>query len=643
MCGIAGIIMRDKEAIEPCVVRMVEAQRHRGPDHHGHTVVDFGAQGIGLGHTRLSIIDLSEAGHQPMVHPETGDILVYNGEIYNFRELRADLEATGCVFRGDSDSEVLLQGLSRFGPSFIDRLEGMYAFGFLSKKKGELILARDPLGIKPLYVGRGRDGAILFASEVRAIVSSGLVDPTPCSRAVGSYLAFGAVQEPDTIVDNISCFPSGCYQIVPASDPRVFPEKRAVRHWTFPATDSGISEAEAVDRIRDTLDRAVRTHLVSDVPVGIFLSSGLDSTVVASLAVKYAPDIRTFTVAMSDDARLDESGLAERTAEVLGARHETLRVTMSDAERLVVDWFRDMDQPTMDGLNTYMISKAVREAGVTVALSGQGGDELFGGYPSFGNVLIARRIVRAARWIPRGIRGGLAGMCCVGRPVVVREKSRDLLMTDGSLTALYFHFRRMMTDRQMARLGMAADSLGLTSSYVPPGEVECVNGYDLDSTELVSRLESHFYLGNMLLRDGDVFGMAHPLEIRVPMLDRRMLDLLYAIRGSVRLPRGKPTKHLLRTAFAGYFRPELTAQTKRGFTLPIATWMRGTLRDMCLSGLEVLKESGSVRSEAVDAVWNGFVRDSSDREWTRAWTLSVLGIYLGCLRDLRAIGTLALK
>ncbi|HEX8911950.1 MAG TPA: asparagine synthase (glutamine-hydrolyzing), partial [Humisphaera sp.] len=377
MCGIAGIIAESQAVAREALPRMLGCLAHRGPDDEGTEVVPFGRRFLGLGHRRLSVIDPSPAGHQPMTHPGTGDRIVFNGEVYNFEALRAGL--AGDSFRGHSDTEVVLHRLARDGPAAaLPGFQGMFALAFLDWRRGRLTLARDPLGIKPLYVA-ATPRAILFASEVRAILASGLVDRRIDPAGLATLLAYGAVQQPATFVCGVAAFPPGAsLGLTPDSLGGPLPEPAA--YWAPPRPDPAIDEARALAELRAVAPRAVADHLVSDVPVGVFLSSGIDSTVVAGLAARAAGRVRSFTVGFSDEPDLSEHAPAAETARRFGLVHAPLDVTGPEAEAAVGQWLAAADQPSLDGLNVWLISRAVRAEGIVVALSGLGGDELFGGY-----------------------------------------------------------------------------------------------------------------------------------------------------------------------------------------------------------------------------------------------------------------------
>jgi asparagine synthase (glutamine-hydrolysing) len=614
MCGIGGILAHDEATARQALPALVAALKHRGPDDAGQEQVRLGRRFLGLGHTRLSILDLSPAGHQPMLHPLSGDRLIFNGEIYNFAVLKAELERGGARFVGHSDSEVLLHALVEWGPACIARLQGMFAFAFHDVSEQRLILARDSIGIKPLYLAPLSDGGLVFASEVRAILETGLVSRRIDRGGIAGLLAYGAVQRPRTIFRDIEDLPPGHFQVVTADDRAGHPKRE--RFWKPPPVRSDVEAAATVEAVRATVDAAVKDHLMSDVPLGVFLSSGLDST-----------------VGFAEDPNLSEQTLAAETAERFGLDHTRIDVAAKDAEAAAIAWLASLDLPSVDGFNVFLISKFVRAQGIKVALSGQGGDELFGGYPSFTDVPRLSRWFRAARFIPRAVRRQLTAAATMRRPTAIQEKAIDLADSDGSLLQLYLRRRRAMSSRQLRALGLEAATLDLTDDYMPAGAIADDLLDRTDAVSALSRLETTFYLGNMLLRDGDVNGMSHALEIRVPLLDQRLLDLVMPLPGPVRLPEGRANKHLLRQAFPELLRPAILAQKKRGFTLPIGRWMRGPLRELCDAGLTAAKSIGLLDPAGVDAVWASFWDDASSPAWSRAFTLAVLGLYL---RDTRA-------
>lgn len=628
MCGIAVIVHADAHAVRHGIAAMNDAQSHRGPDDHGASFVDLGEGGLlGLGHRRLSILDLSPLGHQPMAHPQTGDILVFNGEIYNYQEIRSRLQGHGVVFRGHSDTEVLLHALVEWGTDAIAGLAGMFAFAFFHKRTRRLLLARGPLGIKPLYVSHSAD-RLVVASEVRGVLASGLVDRRVDRRGVAGLLAYGAVQEPFTFFEDIASFPAGTYQWFDLSANGAAKAGSPMRHWTYPGVDDSITETQAKERVDFELTRSVREHLIADVPVGVFLSSGVDSTVMAGLARQVSPHVRTFTLGFLDQPDLSESDMARTSARELCVEHHDIQVTSANALALTQRWLDTLDQPSVDGLNTYIISKAVRDAGIIVAISGLGGDELFGGYPSFGELPRIHRFLQRIQWMSPAARGQLMHTLGVGKPATVRIKMREMGLAGPDLLRLYLLRRRTKPNERLQRLGLSWESLNLDESYQAPRVVDRVRASDDDATAAISRYESEFYMKSMLLRDTDATSMAHSLEIRVPFLDRRVIDLAYAIPGRVRLPGPRADKHILRSTFSRYLRPELLGQEKRGFTLPIRRWMTTSLRDLCEESIRAFRGSGIVEQDEVGRTWDQFLRNPEERVWSAAFLMCVVGHYI---------------
>ncbi len=629
MCGIAGIIATSETIVRQAVARMSDAQFHRGPNDSGTAVIPFGQRTLGFGFRRLSILDLTPAGHQPMIHPATGNQIIFNGEIYNYKTLRAELEQLGEQFIGSGDTEVLLAALSRWGRDGVKRLHGMFAFAFYCAREQSLMLARDSVGIKPLYVATTPDG-LLFASEVRAILASQQVSRKLDMQGIAGLLAYGAVQQPRTIFKDIASFPPGCYQVftAAANDSPSASSQTPTPYWKFPRPNPSIDRTQAIGAVESTLDSAVREHLASDVPIGVFLSSGLDSTVIAALASKHTSRLRSFTVGFADQPDMSELSLAKDTANLFQLDHTEIQINGNDAEEAAMAWMQSLDQPSVDGLNIYVIARAVRAQGIVVALSGQGGDELFGGYPSFADVPRLRRWMRRMAWMPSPLRIAMCNLATQTKSAAVRQKMADVARTRGGLLDLYFLRRRAMSSDQLAALGVNAEQLGLTDYFIPQSALDGIIVDEADITWSISELESRFYQGNMLLRDGDVNGMAHSLEVRVPMLDQRMLDLMPSIPGNIRLPTPLADKHLMRVAFAPQLRPALLAQRKRGFTLPIGRWMFGPLRDLCEHALINLKSLNILNADGIDQVWNQFLEEPESSIWSRAFTLCVLGMYL---------------
>jgi asparagine synthase (glutamine-hydrolysing) len=625
MCGIAGFIGFDRDRVHDSVQRMTTVLAHRGPDAQGVEVVRFGHVWLGLGHRRLAILDLSPLGQQPMTHAKTGSKLIYNGEIYNFLSLRKELESLGESFVSQSDTEVLLAALVRWGEQALNKLQGMFAFAFYDAAHYRLLLARDSVGIKPLYYARTSVG-LVFASEVRGVLASGALRGQLSLPAIAGYLAYGAVQQPLTIYSDIEAVPPGSWiEISEHADGWKVGQPR--RFWEYPRATTPCDTQAAIGSMRTLLDQAVRDHLVSDVPVGVFLSSGVDSAAIAGFAARHSPQIRTFTVGFSDHPAWSEATQATELAKRLKLDHTVINLHEQDALTATQEWLNRLDQPSIDGLNVFVISQAVRNEGIKVALSGLGSDELFGGYPSFSDVPRLWRVMGWIRWLPSPLRRCLAKTLSLRLPVGTRAKLVDMASGPYDLLSLCLQRRRLMSNQQLERLGLRADDLGLDFNFQPSGANHDLKMDETDLIWSISVVESRYYQGNMLLPDCDVNGMAHGLEIRVPFLDQRLLDFAHAIPGPVRLPPGDQPKYLLREAVADIVQPDRLNHAKRGFTLPTTRWMMGTLRPRCESAIEQLKQLGLLRPEGIDAVWKAFTAQPDTPIWTRALALVVLGSF----------------
>jgi asparagine synthase (glutamine-hydrolysing) len=617
MCGIAGFWADIAPgAIEAATARMTAAMVHRGPDDDGVEILPVGHELLALGARRLAIQDPSFAGHQPMHDAQTGNWLVFNGEIYNFRELRSELDARGVRCLSGTDTEVLLRAYAVWGLQCVHRLRGMFAFALWDARARRLILCRDPLGVKPLYYARV-GGGLLFASEVRALLRSGHIPQRLSHAGVASYLALGAVAEPQTIVEGIECLPAGHYAVWQGGELSIrshWSLEDCYRRAPLPSSDRG----EIIRLVRCAFTESVRRRLISDAPVGIFLSGGLDSSSITAVAAQQTQDpLRTVSVVFAEHAFSEK-----RYVDLLRERYPTLHVEycLSDTElmSLLSEGLGAMDQPTFDGLNTYAIARQARRAGLNVVLSGLGGDELFGGYPSFHRVP-ALRLTR--RCIPSILRGPAAqAVLIAGRQ---NDRARKLARwvaadhsTDGAPEAL------------LRELFAPGDRRRLTPTLAAPGRNGrfCADRLGGDDTfNAVSYFEMSHYLRNVLLRDTDAMGMAHSVEVRAPFLDRDLVELVAALPGGVKRA-GGGVKPLLAQAMTGELPDAILTRRKMGFSLPFDRWLRGPLGRSLEDTLLDTRLGGEVAEvlnpDAVREVLDRFRAGSAS--WVRVWSLYVL-------------------
>jgi len=630
MCGISGVIRADRSCIEPAVRRMMQAMIHRGPDDEGYEQLPLGGDdagpAAGLGFRRLAILDLSAAGHQPMFNEQTGDCLIFNGEIYNFRALRAELQLQGVLFRSQSDTEVLLQALSAWGEAAVAKLQGMYAFAFYDAKSRRILLGRDPLGIKPLYVARLADG-LVFASEIKALLASGIVPDELDIGGIASMLAYGAVQSPLTIHRAIRAFPAGTTQWIDARVAGGEPPASPRRFWTFPEESlRGIDQPTAVAETRKLLRDAVLRHLVADVPVGVFLSAGIDSTIITSFAREFTARVTSFTVGFGSVAVDDESDIAARTAHDLGIRHVAVPVDPTLLPDAWHAWITSMDSPSIDGFNTFLVSRQLAAEGVVVGLSGLGADELFGGYNIFSRAPRWSRRLRLLGGVPRRMLASGIGELGQfhGRTANV-EKLADLVAGQPSVAGVTRSLRRSLSNRRLEDFHVSFSRAGLAADYLPnvPERLEPLAS--ADDFNMVSRIEMVHYMGDTLLRDTDANSMRHSLEVRVPFLDQPLVDFVSALPGCHKGGGGRPMKSLLRAAALDVLPDEVRRRAKTGFTLPIGFWMRNQLRDACEAAIQRLEQVSVLNGREVRSVWDRFLSNPNSMHWSRPLSLVVLG------------------
>ncbi len=597
---------------------MMQAMIPRGPDDAGYSEVRLREGGrLWLGSRRLAILDLSAEGHQPMRDLQTSNVLAYNGEIYNFRELRRELEKQGCLFRSQCDTEVLLLGYRVWGVDVVERLRGMFAFALWDEAHQSLLLVRDRLGIKPLYFAEP-DGGLVFASELCALLASGLVPRELDTTGLDSLLRFGAVQEPATMVRGARLLPAGHWLRWTRAGSRL------ERYWSLPAgvTTNGTARAEVVEEMHSTLAHAVRMRLVSDVPVGVFLSGGRDSSVVATLAAEAGP-VKTFNVTFAE-REFAEGAQARRVAEQIGAEHHELTLSQADLLADLPHALQAMDQPTADGVNTYFVSRATKQAGVTVALSGLGGDELFAGYRSFRMV---PRMEQAARILPRWARSLAAGVAdssfFPSRRAAAGKLAAWLRGEDGFHHPFYVS-RLLLTPGEVARLLQPEQVLNVDFSLYGGEVAECDRLLAThDAVNQVSCLELGVYLRNTLLRDTDCMSMAHSLEVRVPLIDHLLAEQVLRMPGAWKL-NGHGPKPLLLAALRRPLPEEVLRQPKRGFEFPWTHWLRGELRrELEHSLVEPCPALAPVLDwPRVRAYWENFLEGRG--HWSRPWLFYVL-------------------
>jgi len=622
MCGIAGIVSSRLETgvREGAVRRMVERERQRGPDDRG-----FCSSGPAtLGMCRLAIIDPAN-GHQPMISPDGRFSLIFNGAIYNHRELRAGLAGRGWNFRTHCDTEVLLAAFASDGPACLPRLRGMFAFAVWDEREQKLFAARDPLGIKPLYYARLPESGVVFASELNALLASGLVPREIDPASVGEYLAWFSVPAPRTIYRGITNLPPG-HELAVGADGRL----KTGPWWRLPAPCQpgrvATNYHDFVHGLRYQLEDTIRAHRVADVPVGAFLSGGMDSTAVVGLMTRSgASRLKTFSLVFGE-AGFSEQASARLAAEAFGTEHHEELITGSRVAADLPRILASFDQPTGDGINTYYASETARRGGVTVALSGLGGDELFGGYPSFRDLPRLNRLLPLWRRLPTRWRAGLVDRLRT-RPGTRPRKLADFLAHARDLHELASLQRRVLPEA--ARLALLSPDARALAQRLGPNHPQledfAAELIGADAFQIISAWELRTYMADVLLRDSDVFSMAHSLELRVPFVDRVLLEWLWPQPAWFKYDPRHP-KQALADAVADLVPAAIRHRRKQGFALPFAHWMLAELRPFLDDTFAPASLAACpwLEPAAAAQVWTGFKTSGDRRAWSRVWTLAVL-------------------
>ena len=615
MCGISGYFSFAGN-IGPehaaAVRRATSLLAHRGPDDCGF----FEDNRVMLGHRRLSILDLSEDGHQPMSNEDATVRVVFNGEIYNFRELRAELVQAGHHFRSLTDTEVLIHGYEEWGIELLlEKLRGMFAFALYDARRATVILARDRFGIKPLYYVEGPGARwIAFASETKALVGAGLASSEVDRRALAGFLLLGSIPAPRTLRRRIACLPAGHFMVLARGC-----EPFARRYWDFSeavSAERGRQRGGQIPDIGETLQEAVSSHLISDAPLGVFLSGGMDSAAIAALASRaHAGPLQTVTITFGEGA-FNEAAEARAAAEAFHTQHHELRVTSRDFILELPRFLAAMDQPTNDGVNTYFVSKAAREAGLKVVLSGLGGDEVFWGYRHYSWLEGRAPWLRMLLGLPDSLRRTvLAASSLYGLATGQERWSRLGQLSDRpSASGVYLTARGFFPAAQVSQLlGVSSTELGrLVEEALASDSQGRMDG------AAFNQLEMKRYLHDQLLRDADVFSMAHGIETRIPFLDHRLACQVACLPAAAKRSNGvnKPAllgalPHPILAAAAG--------RKKMGFTFPIGRWLAENIGPM-----QAMAEG----SDAMDTRETGrlFRAFGAGRlHWSRAWAMVVVG------------------
>ena len=615
MCGINGIFGLKESEAKIAVQRMNSALSHRGPDDEGI----FETEKIVLGHRRLSIIDLSAAGHQPMTSSDGRYTIVYNGELYNYKNLKLDLSrsmrtSTGSssesyIFKTQTDTEVILAAYSKWGVECLQKFNGMYAFAIWDNAKQELFIARDRLGIKPLYYYK-KESELIFSSEIRSVLNSGLVPRKLNSTALKEYIQYQTVHAPGTIIEDVKMLLPGHYILTSG-------EKFLIKkYWQLPQeTDKSILSKNYTETCKDIyqlLYNAVERRLIADVPFGAFLSGGIDSSAIVGLMSKIqAGKVKTFSVVF-DEQEFSEAKYSRLIAKKFNTDHHEIKLSISDFLKELPGALSAMDHPSGDGPNTYVVSKETKKAGITMALSGLGGDEIFAGYDIFKRS-VALRQKQYIENVPVILRKLIGETIKKYKPGVQSEKIAELLrLKNWNLESTYKLSRKVLPEKQADKLLANPSNVNFT--------LEISERFPLLSR--VSQAEITTYMQNVLLRDTDGMSMAHALEIRVPFLDYTLVEYMMSVPDKYKNQAVK--KKLLVDSLGDMLPPEIVNRPKMGFTFPWKHWMKNELRSFCEERIKSLAKRKHFNEDEVVLLWEGFLNDDPRITWSRIWHLVVL-------------------
>jgi len=633
MCGIVGAIGFIDTSVQQKIHFMNELQEHRGPDGHGiwQNNSAEAEQGVIFGHRRLAIIDLSQDGHQPMLDKTSGNCITFNGEIYNYLSLRDELIAAGETFQTKTDTEVILVAYRYWGEKFIERLRGMFAFVLWDANKNEVFFYRDRLGIKPVYYYERQEKnktTLLFSSELKTLLNSGFVAKKLDPVSLQSYIWNGFVASHEaTLIRDIKILPPGYGMKVSASGEIISKQK----FWQLPK--HYLETKRDLAGVTNVFEETIEQHMMSDVPVGIFLSGGVDSSAVAAAAKSQADSqISTYNLSF-DEAIYDEAKYARQVAKSLNTDHHEIRLTQSDFTQNFDKAFDSIDQPTFDGINTFFISKAIKDEGISVALAGTGGDELFGGYTSFKDIPKITSFGKFIGLMPESVSDfaantvqKLIGLKYGSVPPQVRwGKMADLIGLRGNVIGAYqssyslftqdFHKKLLRESNKTIKFGLGE---GLQECLA-----ESIDG--CQPLEAISNLELNMFIQQRLMRDTDGASMATSLEVRVPLLDHVFIEAVAGLDSDERYqPLGK--KQVLRNIASKYMDPEVFNRPKSGFVLPLDVWLKESFKqhiNVIFSDFNLCHSIG-LNPIAVSDLLTAYLQGNPGLYWSRIWSIYCL-------------------
>jgi asparagine synthase (glutamine-hydrolysing) len=623
MCGINGIYgLKNIQAAKEKVQLMNNCMKHRGPDDEG----TFAEENIALGHRRLSIIDLSAAGHQPMASFDNRYQIVYNGELYNYKELKFELQRViagsgqqAYFFQTNTDTEVIIAAYARWGAECLKHFNGMFAFAIWDSHSKELFVARDRLGIKPLYYFY-TNGIFAFSSEIRSLLSNNIIPRKIDQDGLCDYLCYQTVHAPNTIVKGVKMLMPGHYVTINSADVRI------KEYWSLTGNISDASNGKSYEEVCKDVNRlltaAVERRLIADVPFGAFLSGGIDSSAIVGLMSRVSAEkVKTFSVTF-DESEFSEAKYAQMIAKKFNTDHHEIRLSPEDFLKELPNALKAMDHPSGDGPNTYVVSKATKNAGITMALSGLGGDELFAGYDVFKRSLELNR----KNWlnlVPRFVRSMGGSLLTKAKPGIASEKIAQLIRQDRiNFNSFYPLSRQVLMDEQILKL--------INKEVLPVNRVrEIIGASEAEIQSVMSKTsvaEISTYMQNVLLRDTDQMSMAHALEVRVPFIDYTLVEYVLGVPDKYKST--ESPKKLLVDSLGDLLPGEIVNRPKMGFTFPWKHWMKNELKTFCEQRMLALSKRKIFHGREVMKLWNDFLSDDPGITWSRIWFLVVLENWL---------------
>lgn len=623
MCGIAGIVSSDinTSVFQSSIQKMTDAIAHRGPNSQGV----WNDEHCFLGHRRLSIIDLSEAGNQPFFSQDGRYVMVYNGELYNYRDIKLELQrvehgskSLPYIFKTNTDTEVILAAYMRWGVECLHRFNGMFAFAIWDKQDQKLLIVRDRLGVKPVYYSL-KKGTFLFASEIRALIKSDLIEKKINQSSVAEYIQYATVHAPNTILKDVSMLMPGHFMEFKAGELKHF------QYWNInnhTKTKRDLSYQETCQKVNELLTASVERRLVADVPFGAFLSGGIDSSVVVGLMSKVSSEkVQTFNVNF-DESEFSEAKYAQQIAKKFNTQHHEIRLTPDDFLKQLPEALNAIDHPSGDGPNSYIVSKATKNAGITMALSGLGGDELFAGYDIFKRFYELEN--KAWLNIMPGFARSLAGKAiAVKKKSVQGDKTAEILALEKFDGFNAYPVNRKLFNQQDYK-ALLKDKVA-SENFIK----NLIRNSTTDKEHVLSRVslyEIQTYMQNVLLRDTDQMSMAVALEVREPFLDYQLVEFALSVKDEYKYPH--TPKKLLVDALGDLLPNDIVNRPKMGFTLPWKEWLKNDLKTFCEENIKQFAKRNFVNEKAVLEIWRRFLHNDPRITWGRVWHLVVLNNWL---------------